>query len=123
MSFKEFFAPIVESLRESANVRTVYGDPISVEGKTLIPVAKAGYGFGGSRRKGDDGGNEEGNGRVEGGVMGAAPMGFLEVSSQEETKFIKVPDNNPAKLVGALFAGFVVGALIVTRRKRNEIGD
>ena len=42
--------PILQSLKESiltANVKAVYGEPIAAQGKTVIPVAKLIYGFGG----------------------------------------------------------------------------
>ena len=32
-------------LREKANVNACFGDPVTVEGRTVIPVAKIGYGF------------------------------------------------------------------------------
>ncbi|MEO9095477.1 MAG: hypothetical protein ABI255_07625 [Microbacteriaceae bacterium] len=40
---------------KSLGLGTVYGDPIEVEGTTLVPVALAYYGFGG----GSDGGESE----------------------------------------------------------------
>ena len=33
-------------LREQANVNAVFGEPVTVEGRTVIPVAKVAYGFG-----------------------------------------------------------------------------
>ena len=42
--------PILQSLKESiltANVKAVYGEPIAAQGKTVNPVAKIIYGFGG----------------------------------------------------------------------------
>ena len=44
-------------LQNSASVKTVYGDPITAEGKTIIPVAKVTYGFGAGNAKRDE--NEE----------------------------------------------------------------
>ena len=37
---------IVERIKETAKVETVYGQPVEFEGKTVIPVAKVRYGFG-----------------------------------------------------------------------------
>ena len=40
---------ILQSLKESiltGNVKAVFGDPISAQGKTVIPVAKIIYGYG-----------------------------------------------------------------------------
>ncbi|MGB8115839.1 MAG: hypothetical protein WCF22_18810, partial [Candidatus Sulfotelmatobacter sp.] len=42
---------LLQSLKESivsqASVKAIYGEPISAQGKTIIPVAKIMYGFGG----------------------------------------------------------------------------
>ena len=38
---------LLRCLRRDAGAKTVFGDPIAAEGKTLIPVAKVGYGWGG----------------------------------------------------------------------------
>src|SRR5574342_1259689 len=46
MSTKELIDGAVEHLRTSASVKTVYGTPITSDGKTIIPVAKVAYGFG-----------------------------------------------------------------------------
>jgi uncharacterized spore protein YtfJ len=41
---------LLQSLQESvlgqASVKTIYGEPISAQGKTIIPVAKIMYGYG-----------------------------------------------------------------------------
>ena len=37
---------LADSLRESATVEKVYGEPIEAYGKTIIPVARIAYGLG-----------------------------------------------------------------------------
>jgi uncharacterized spore protein YtfJ len=37
---------LAESLRESAAVEKVYGEPVEAHGKTIIPVARIAYGLG-----------------------------------------------------------------------------
>ena len=119
MNIKEFFAPLVDKLHESANVKTVYGDPISVEGKTIIPVAKVAYGFGGGPRlQGSD------NVPVEAGIgaaggTGVVPLGVLEVTA-DDTRYISVPDSGPIKLFGALFVGFVIGVVLASRKRKSH---
>ena len=45
---------LLQSLKENilgqAGVKTIYGEPISAQGKTVIPVAKVAYGYGAGRR-------------------------------------------------------------------------
>jgi uncharacterized spore protein YtfJ len=36
-----------ESLGSSATVKAVFGEPVHAAGRTVIPVAKVAYGFGG----------------------------------------------------------------------------
>ncbi len=47
MTIQELFQTISERVQRTASVKTVYGDPIAAEGRTIIPVARVRYGFGG----------------------------------------------------------------------------
>ena len=47
MTFQEILKNISERVQTTASVKAVYGEPISAEGKTIIPVARVRYGFGG----------------------------------------------------------------------------
>lgn len=65
---------VVVALAESVQkfgVSTVYGDPVEVEGSTLIPVAVRWYGFG----AGSDGGEGENVPSGGGGGGAVAPVG------------------------------------------------
>ncbi|WP_332899685.1 GerW family sporulation protein [Haladaptatus sp. CMSO5] len=44
---------LVEQLRSSASVTAVYGDPVEHADKTVIPVARIAYGFGGGYGQSD----------------------------------------------------------------------
>ena len=54
------------------NTRTVVGEPINVEGRTLIPLISIGFGFGagGGEGKGKAGARQRGEGEGEGGGGG-----------------------------------------------------
>lgn len=113
MGLKEILEPIAEKLQSGANVRAVYGDPVEAHGKTIIPVAKVAYGFGGGFGKKDTGGGEPA--KDEGGAGGGAaakPIGVIEVS-EEGTRY--VPIHSGKKLAGILALGFIVGYLIGRR--------
>ena len=43
----EILRSLGERLQGGASVKNVFGDPITVDGKTVIPVARVRYGFGG----------------------------------------------------------------------------
>ena len=115
MDIEQYTKSIIERLQASANVKTIYGDPVTAEGKTLIPVARVGYGFGtgfGPGRNREDEGEGEPN-AGSGGAVGASPVGVIEIT-KEDTKFIPVGEET--KLVGALLVGLFLGLLLARRR-------
>lgn len=102
-----------EPLTRSASVKSVYGEAISANGKTIIPVARVAYGFGGGRgRRHQEEGAPEGEGG--GGGIYAVPIGVVEVTDIE-TRFIALHDKR--RLAGAALIGFCLGAWWA-RRKR-----
>lgn len=111
---------LLQSLKESvlgqASVKAIYGEPISANDKTIIPVAKIMYGFGAGAGTGGVGEkNTRGEGGGGGGGVRAVPVGVIEVSKQQ-TRFVPITDRR--KLSGAMLAGMVVGMLWRWRRNR-----
>jgi uncharacterized spore protein YtfJ len=101
-----------EPLTRSASVKSVYGEAISANGKTIIPVARVAYGFGGGRgSKPGDSNPQEGEGG--GGGVYAVPVGVLEVT-ETQTRFIALSDKR--RLAGAALIGFCMGAWFARRR-------
>jgi uncharacterized spore protein YtfJ len=116
MSASEILHSLLERLQQSANVKAVYGEPIEARGKTIIPVAKVGFGIGGGEgmkhclpTTEDKGG--EGMGL--GGGVGAKPLGVLEVTD-EATRFI--PITSQKKLLAAAAVGLLIGLILGKRR-------
>src|ERR1700678_1362665 len=99
--------PLLQSLKESvlsqANVKAIYGEPVSAHGKTIIPVAKIMYAYGagaGTGGVGDSSARGEGGGG--GGGVRAVPVGVIEISEQQ-TRFVPVTDRK--KLAGGALGG------------------
>ena len=114
MGMKEFFDSLSDKFQSSSGVKKVYGEPLETQGKTIIPVAKVAYGFGGGYGETKDD-NEDSNNREGGGVGGGLtvkPVGVIEVT-KEETRFISL--GGKKKLVGMLALGFVLGFIIGRR--------
>jgi uncharacterized spore protein YtfJ len=110
MGIQQLLDSMAERVSTSASVKNVYGDPVVVGNRTVIPAAEVRYGFGGGagRPKGDEvpgGGGGGGGGRVS-----ARPSGALEITP-EGTRFISFGDNRAAGM--ALALGFVLGAAVV----------
>ena len=106
MSAAEMLAKMGESLGATATVKSVFGEPIHTEGKTIVPVAKIAYGFGaGSDRQTEGGGG--------GGGVRAFPAGALEITATR-TRFI--PYNDMFWLASAFAGGALLGGFMLRRR-------
>lgn len=86
--------PIFEKFSSARDVSLVYGDPIEMQGRTIIPVAKVKYSVGagagaGYEREGPDpdssaGGEVEGgHGEGAGGSFQIKPVGIYDVTAEK----------------------------------------
>jgi uncharacterized spore protein YtfJ len=75
----ELLEQIGQTVGQKANVSSVFGDPIEREGLTVIPVAKARFGFGGGGGSGSREGDEGGGGGGGGGAL-VSPIGYIELN-------------------------------------------
>lgn len=118
MNGSEMLQKLSESLSSTASVKTVFGEPIHFEGKTVVPVAKVAYGFGGGFGSGmkehGDGGRPKGEGGGGGGGVRAYPAGALEITATR-TRFI--PFFDARTLIAAVSLGIGIVGLITGRRK------
>ena len=117
MNATDLLQKISEALGSTATVRSVFGEPIHANGKTVVPVAKVAYGFGGGFGSGKDSAHtdRQGEGGGGGGGVRAFPAGALEITDNA-TRF--VPFTDPARLVVAFTAGAILGSVILTRRRK-----
>ena len=93
-------------------MKNVYGDPVVVGNRTVIPAAQVRYAFGGGGGGGakDEAAADAHNGGGGGGRVSARPCGALEITP-EGTRFIAFDDRRTAG--AALALGFILGAAIV----------
>ncbi|MEJ8803863.1 GerW family sporulation protein [Pontibacter sp. H249] len=77
---------LAEKLGITAKAASIYGDPIERDGVTVVPVAKAMYGFGGGA------GTKAGeNGSGGGGGVSLTPVGYIEIKDGN-TRFRSIRD-------------------------------
>jgi uncharacterized spore protein YtfJ len=115
MSSLALLQSLKESILAQANVKAIYGDPISAQGKTIIPVAKVMYACGAGAGTGGVGeSTAKGEGGGGGGGVRAIPVGVLEISEQQ-TRFVPITDRK--KLSAALVAGACLGLWMGFRRR------
>ena len=105
-------------LRDKANVDAVFGKPTTIEGRTVIPVARVTYGFVMGVGRGtlpaaadaddaaQDAAEKEGSGAGGGGVM-AHPLAIIEVTP-EGTWVKPVIDEQKLALAAGLLGAWVV---------------
>jgi len=120
MNTKELIDTAVDHLRSTASVKTVYGEPVVIDGKTVIPVARVAYGFGGgsgSKQQGENDAPAEGGGV--GGGMSAKPVGVVEVTSAE-TKFVPFGAKKRLAITAAIASGIGLGLGYLFGRKSQD---
>ena len=106
----ELLQRIGQTVGDKANVSTVFGDPVERAGITVIPVAKARFGFGGGGGGGARG-SQEGSGGGGGGGAVVSPVGYIEVR-EGTAQFKRI--SSSADLV-ALVAAAALAALAARR--------
>src|SRR5215471_7059986 len=100
----ELLDRIGHTVGNRAQVSTVFGEPVQRDSLTVIPVAKARFGFGGGGGSGGRDG-EEGSGGGGGGGAAVTPIGFIEVREPSaEFKRIATPADLVAIVVAAAIA-------------------
>jgi uncharacterized spore protein YtfJ len=117
MSSATMLQSLQENLSSRAQVKSVFGEPNNAEGKTIIPIAKIAYGFGagaGTGGVGDTRARGEGGGG--GGAIRAIPVGVIEVSPNQPTRFVPITDRK--KLGAAAMAGVLIGVWLGWRRRK-----
>ncbi|MFB3918127.1 MAG: spore germination protein GerW family protein [Terriglobales bacterium] len=115
MEAEKFFESLREGLATSASIKSVYGDPIVVGTKTVIPVARIAYGFGGGMGRNGKSAERPGEGAGAGGGMAAVPIGVVEITP-ERTRFLRF--GGTRRLAAALAVGMLFGMCIGRRCRR-----
>ncbi|HLJ60223.1 MAG TPA: spore germination protein GerW family protein [bacterium] len=109
----------IKELHDRAGTRTVFGDPVELRGRTIVPVARVCYAFGmgmGHGRKrpeGDDGMVGEGGGG--GGGVSVKPLAVVEVTDTA-INVVPIVDATRLALVGMALAAW--GVFWVSRALR-----
>ncbi|MPZ62101.1 MAG: sporulation protein [Propionibacteriales bacterium] len=111
---------LADRIAGQASVRTVYGEPISSEGVTVIPVARVHFGFGGGAGR-EVGVEKTGAGGGGGGGAEARPLGFIEIKDGTATfKPIREPWTDSVLPLVAIVAGSALPRLARAIRRRRR---
>ncbi|MCL4838266.1 MAG: hypothetical protein KJ058_09915 [Thermoanaerobaculia bacterium] len=108
---------LAERIRSGISVGQVFGEPVEANGRTLIPVARVAFGFGGGLGASREGQRAVATGEDKsagaGGGGAASPVGVIEIAA-EGTRFI--PANPGRWLAAGAAVGLLVGWLVGRRR-------
>ncbi|MGD2053029.1 MAG: spore germination protein GerW family protein [Gammaproteobacteria bacterium] len=77
---EKLFDKAVAEIERMLNTKTVVGEPITVEGNTLIPLISAGFGFGVGSGKGTEPSKGSGQGGGTGGGGGVKPVALIIIN-------------------------------------------
>jgi uncharacterized spore protein YtfJ len=77
---ENLFSKAIGEIERILSTKTVVGDPITVEGHTLIPIVSIGFGFGVGAGEGTDPKKGAGSGGGTGGGGGVKPVAVIIVS-------------------------------------------
>ncbi|HUW66531.1 MAG TPA: spore germination protein GerW family protein [Candidatus Nanoarchaeia archaeon] len=91
MIVEEMIKTITEEIAEMISTKTVVGDHITIDGRTIIPVTKVSFGFGSGGGEGKKNGKDEGTGGGGGGGAVITPVAFL-VITQDDIKLLTIKD-------------------------------
>ena len=125
MPNESFIEKLASAFGQTASVKNVFGEPIQVHNKTIIPVAKIAYGLGGGygqgrkkKRPGEQDINvanesPEGEGAGGGGGIRVMSKGVYEITPTC-TRFI--PANSAKQIFLGVALGFVLKTLLFSKR-------
>jgi uncharacterized spore protein YtfJ len=99
-SADSFIGTMAEKLGAVARAATVFGEPVDRDGITVIPVAKARWGFGGGagQRKEEGARGKQADGAGGGGGVQVSPVGFIEIKNNE-ANFRPIRTVSPAWII------------------------
>ncbi len=123
MAIQDVFRSVTDRLQDTATVRTIYGEPIVADGRTIIPVARVRFGFGGgggnqvSPVESDNGDKpSQSTGAGGGGGGEVIPVGYIEITAGE-TRFVSFEERR--RIVRTVIFGLLAAIWLLRRRRRR----
>lgn len=111
----------IEKVKNLVSVSTIIGDPMQIEGMTIIPVSKVTYGFASGGSDFPSKTNQEIFGGGGGAGVTITPVAFLVVSDGEVTiKHITAFDNAAERVVNLVPEMFDKVTSVVNKAKKEK---
>jgi sporulation protein YtfJ len=87
MNLEESLKVITEEIANMISTKTVIGEHIIIEGRTIIPITKVSFGFGSGGGEGKGKAGDQSSGAGGGGGACVQPVAFLVVSKEDVQLF------------------------------------
>jgi len=87
MNLEETIKVLTEKIADMISTKTVIGEHIIIEGRTIIPITKVSFGFGSGVGEGKGKSGDQGSGSGGGAGACVQPIAFLVVSKEEVQLF------------------------------------
>ena len=81
-NIENLFDKTVGEIERMLNSKTVVGEPIKIEGNTLIPLINVGFGFGVGEGQGTEAARGSGHGGGSGGGGGVKPVALVVINDK-----------------------------------------
>jgi uncharacterized spore protein YtfJ len=81
-NIESLFDKAVSEIERMLNTKTVVGEPITIEGNTLIPLVSVGFGFGVGAGQGTEPKKGSGHGGGTGGGGGVKPVALIVINEE-----------------------------------------
>lgn len=112
MDTNELITTLTERIQRTANVKAIFGEPVTIDGSTIIPVGRMsvrGGGGGGKAKSKEDwrGDGETNTGMGLGMNINAVPVGYIQVKDGQ-AEFEPILDRNRIRLAALALAGVAV---------------
>lgn len=127
MTPEEIISMITDRVKDTANVRVVFGDPVETGGVTIIPVAtvKVAGGGGGGKGRAVSVPLEGEEAQTEGGVgmglqINTRPLGYIQMSDGA-ARWVPIVDVNRVAIVSMITGGLVAMTLAKLAWRRAKL--
>jgi uncharacterized spore protein YtfJ len=111
---ENFITRLAETIGSKANAASVFGAPITCEGITIVPVARARWGLGGGGGQGSEQRALAQRGFGGGGGMVVKPVGYLAIRGQN-VQYHEI--QGAMRFLAAAMLGMLLGAILRRRRR------
>jgi uncharacterized spore protein YtfJ len=101
-NFENLLKTLLGEIEKVLTTKTVVGEPINIEGTTIIPLISIGFGFGGGGGAGKSKAADEGSGNGLGGGGGAKPVAVIIVSKDGNVRVEPVKSSRIAESLGQI---------------------